>query len=180
MWGAICEADGPRAKNWNAVMRKVTQFTLRIHDRAGIFAEIASALWINSASIQAFSADVKGRMGTLRMVVDKAPLARKAFKESALKAREEEVIVLTLPNKPGSLAIVAAKLAKANVKILYGYTGPAENRRETNTYLGVSDVRKALKILRQKTLKPTAKAATYGGRSHRAAKARPRKSVVHQ
>jgi hypothetical protein len=161
MWGAIRAADWPRAKNWNTVMRKATQFTLRIHDRPGLLADIASALWDKSASIQAFSADVEGRKGILHLVVDKVPVARKALDEIGLKAREEEVIVLTLPNKPGSLALVAAKLVKSKVKILYGYTGPGDKRGETNTYLGVSDVRKALKILRHKMLKPIAQSATH-------------------
>ena len=141
-------------------MRKATQFTLRIHDRPGIFAEIASRLWNRAASIRAFSADVKGREGILRLVVDKVPMARKAFEESDLKAREEEVIVLPLPNRSESWALVEAKLAKSNIKILYGYTGSGAKRAQTSTYLGVSDVRKALKILRQETLKPIAKSAT--------------------
>lgn len=93
-------------------MRKATQFTLRIHDRPGIFAEIASRLWNKTASIRAFSADVKGREGILRLVVDKVPMPRKAFEESALKAREEEVIVLPLPNKPESWALVEAFAGK--------------------------------------------------------------------
>jgi hypothetical protein len=150
MWGAIRAAHRPRVKTWNAVMRKVTQFTLQIHDGPGVCAEIASRLWNKAASIRAFSADVKGREGRLRLVVDKVPMARKAFEESALKAREEEVIVLPLPNRLESWALVAAKLAKSNIKILYGYTGPGAKKAQTNTYLGVSDVRKALKILRKK------------------------------
>lgn len=129
-------------------MRKARQFTLRINDRPGLLAEIASALWEKAANIQAFVADVHGREGVLHLVVEKVSVARRTFVEHGWDAAEEEVIVLSLPNKPGSLALLAAKLAKAGVNIRYAYTGPGETRGETNTYLGVSNLTKALKAIR--------------------------------
>jgi hypothetical protein len=129
-------------------MRKAKQFTLRINGRAGLLAEITSALWERGVNILAFASEVHGREGTLHLVVDKIPLARRTFAENGWNATEEDVIVLALPNKPGSLALLAAKLAKAGVNIEYVYTGPGETSGETYAYFGVSDVPRALKVLR--------------------------------
>jgi hypothetical protein len=84
----------------------------------------------------------------LHLVVDNMPLAKKIFAENGWDAIEEEVIMLSLPNRPGSLALLASKLTKARMKIEYIYTGPGETSGETYAYLGVSNLARALEILR--------------------------------
>jgi hypothetical protein len=129
-------------------MRKVKQFTLRINGRGDLLAEITTALWEKGVNILAFASDVQGREGLLHLVADTIPLARKIFAENGWDATEVEVVIVSLPNKPGSLALLASKLTKAGVKIEYVYTGPGETRGETCAYLGVSDLARALEILR--------------------------------
>jgi hypothetical protein len=129
-------------------MRKAKQFTLRINGRGGLLAQITTALWEKGVNILAFASDVHGREGMLHLVVDNMPLAKKIFAENGWDAIEEEVIMLSLPNKPGSLALLASKLTKARMKVEYIYTGPGETSGETYAYLGVSDLARALEILR--------------------------------
>ena len=79
------------------------------------------------------------------MVVDKPATARKVFASRGWQVTEEEVVVVTLADSPGALGRVAAKLGRAGVNIEYIYVGTAGSARKLNAYLGVSDVKAALK-----------------------------------
>jgi hypothetical protein len=68
------------------VMQKPKQFTLQINDDPGLLAEITSALWDRGVNILGFAADVHGRKGTVHLLVDKAPLAKKTFAENGWSA----------------------------------------------------------------------------------------------
>ncbi len=71
-------------------MRQVKQFALRIADRPGLPAEIASALWQEGIHIQAFSAELHTGKETFHLIVDKAAVAKKTFMENGWEAAEED------------------------------------------------------------------------------------------
>ena len=72
-------------------MRQVKQFTLRIADRPGLLAEIASALWQQGVHIEAFSAELHGGQETFRLMVDRAAVAKKTFIENGWEVGEERL-----------------------------------------------------------------------------------------
>ena len=128
-------------------MRKARQFTGRLADRRGVLGELAAALWGKGVNIRGFLADLEGRTGSVHLVVDKPAAARQAFVECGSSATEEEVVVLTVADKPGNLEGWAKKLGKAGIKIEYAYSGPAGSNGKTDTYLAVSDASGALRVL---------------------------------
>ena len=71
-------------------MRQVKQFVLRIADRPGLLAEIASALWQQGVHIQTFSAELHTGKETFHLVVDKAAVAKKTFIENDWEVAEEK------------------------------------------------------------------------------------------
>ena len=79
---------------------------------------------------------------------DKFTVAKKTLVESGWEAAEEKVLVLTLADKPGSLAFIASKLADLGINIRHACAGAADTRREIRMYLGVSDLTQAQKGLR--------------------------------
>jgi hypothetical protein len=83
-------------------MGQAKQFKIRIADRPGLLAEIASALWEKGVNIQTFSAEVHRGEGTFLLIVDKAAVAKKTFMENGWAA-SEELLGLTLANKPANL-----------------------------------------------------------------------------
>lgn len=129
-------------------MPKARQLTAWVPDRPGMLGEVAAALAAKKVNIQAFIAAVMDGRGGLRMIVDKPATARKVFAEYGWEASEEDVIEVTLADKPGSLGNVAKKLGAAGVNIQYAYTGTAKSAARVNTYFGVSDVKAGLKALR--------------------------------
>lgn len=131
-------------------MPRVKQLTAWVEDRPGMLAKVASALGARKVNILAFMAPVIGGRGALRMIVDKPAAARKVFQENGWETNEDEVVEVTLPDKPGSLGSVAKKLGQAGVNIEYAYTGSAKSAQRVNTYFAVSDLKAALTALRKR------------------------------
>jgi hypothetical protein len=77
------------SKRYFQVVRQVKQFTLRIADRPGLPAAIASALWREGVHIQAFSAEFHRGKETIHLVVDRAAIAKKTFTKNGWEAAEE-------------------------------------------------------------------------------------------
>jgi predicted amino acid-binding ACT domain protein len=97
------------SKSYLQLVRQVKQFTLRIADRPGLPAEIASALWQEGVHIRAFSAELHTGKQTIHLVVDKSAVAKKTFMKNGWEAAEQsERGVLTLAKKPGSLGLTRA------------------------------------------------------------------------
>jgi hypothetical protein len=129
-------------------MPRAKQLTLWVADQPGMLGEIASALGAKKTNIIALMGATEGGRGAVRMVVDKPATARKVFAANGWQATEEDVVMVTLSDTPGTLGKVATKLGRAGVNIDYIYAGSAGSARKLNAYLGVSDVAAALKAVR--------------------------------
>jgi hypothetical protein len=82
------------------------------------------------------------------LIVDKPAAAKKVCAEQGWNVTEEDVVAVTLADKPGALGAIASKLGEAGINIQYAYTGPAKGGRKATTYLAVADVAQALKTIR--------------------------------
>ena len=129
-------------------MPKAKQLTVGVENRPGMLGEVGSALGAKKVNILAFMATVTDNRGTIRMVVDKPAAAKRVFAEHRWETTEEEVLRVTLPDKPGSLGRIAHKLREASVNIQYAYAGLGPSARRVNAYFGVSDLRVALIAVR--------------------------------
>jgi hypothetical protein len=128
-------------------MPRAKQLTAWVTDRPGMLGEIGSALGAKKANIRAFVATVEGGRGAIRVVVDKTAVAKKVFASKGWETTEEEVLEVTLGDKPGALGNLGQKLAAAGVNIAYAYAGGG-SARKVNVYLAVSDMKAALKAAR--------------------------------
>jgi hypothetical protein len=129
-------------------MPKAKQLTLWVADQPGMLGEIASALGAKKTNIVALMGATEGGRGAVRMVVDKPATARKVFAANGWQATEEDVLAVTLSDTPGALGRVATKLGRAGINIDYIYAGSAGSARKLNAYMGVSDIKAALKAAR--------------------------------
>ncbi|OLB87751.1 MAG: ACT domain-containing protein [Chloroflexi bacterium] len=129
-------------------MPRAKQLSLWVPDKVGMLGEVAGALGEKKVNIRAIMAATEGGRGAIRMVVDKPAAARKIFTSRGWQTTEEEVVEVTLPDSPGSLGKLASKLGKAGVNIEYIYAGSGGGARKLNAYLGVADIKAALKAAR--------------------------------
>ena len=129
-------------------MARAKQISAWVEDRPGMLGQVAAALGEKGVSIRAFMAAVMDGRGFVRVVVDKPAAARRIFKAHGWKVTEDEVVEVTVPDRPGALGEVADRLGAAGVNVEYAYLGTAGGARKVNLYLAVADVKAALAALR--------------------------------
>ncbi len=130
-------------------MPKVTQLSAWVENRPGMLGQVADALGAKKVDIRAFLATVMGGRGFVRVVVDRPKAARKVFAAHGWKTTEDEVVEVTIGDKPGALGRVADRLGAAGVNIEYAYLGTPGRPGKVNLYLAVRDVKGALRALRK-------------------------------
>lgn len=126
-----------------------TELTIKVPNRAGQLAAISGALGDAGVNIAALSASTFGGKGVVHVAVaDKeAARARRALKNGKFRiAGDRKVIEVRLQDKPGALARVTKRLAKARVSVDSAYTLGSGKRSKTLAF-GFKDVRKAKKAL---------------------------------
>ena len=126
----------------------VKQITVWGQNRPGNLSKIASAVAAKGVNITGLHAsDVKGR-SAVRLLVSNAARAKAALKAAGFRVTEESAVVVSLADKPGQLAKVAAKLARARVNIGYSYGTVSPRAKRAQLVFGVSNAAAARRALR--------------------------------
>lgn len=129
-------------------MPKVKQLTAWVESKPGELGRIAEALGKAKVNITAFTCWGAGGESPIRMQVSSPAKAKKVLQGLGLRVTEEEVLRVTLPDKPGVLGNVGARLGQANINVEYAYASVATGGKKADVILSVSDVAGASKALR--------------------------------
>jgi hypothetical protein len=122
--------------------RAVKQLSVFIANETGRVSEVTGLLGENDINIRGFSVSDTAEYGILRLVVDKPDEALAVLRGAGFTVREDEVICIDLPDKPGGLAGVLKIVADAGVNIEYVYS-----LISTFVVINVADVDRALRLL---------------------------------
>jgi hypothetical protein len=108
------------------------QLCIFLRNKPGVLSKLCKALARERIDMKAISVADSLDHAVVRLVVDKPVAARRLFEDHNLLVIENDLVALTLPDRPGELGRVAARLAKAklNVSYLYGSV-PAPGRLAT-------------------------------------------------
>ena len=128
-------------------MARAKELKIRVPDRPGMLGEIAAALAEKKVNLRAVNAWVEGDEGVVRLVADRAAVARKVLAARGWAPEEHDVLEVELADKPGALAALAQKLGAAGVNVTHVFLGTAHARKAT-VFLGVSDLAAAAKAAR--------------------------------
>ncbi len=128
-----------RAMTENTYVRQLSVF---IANEAGRVSEVTGLLGENGINIRGFSVSDTADYGILRLVVDKPDEALDTLKKAGFTVRENPVICIDLPDRPGGLASVLKIVADAGVNIEYVYSLVS-----TFVVINVADVSRALPLL---------------------------------
>jgi hypothetical protein len=102
-------------------MAKVKQITVAVEDRPGSLAQVTRTLAEAKVNMSALLGNSAGEQGSVQVVVDNTAKAKKALAKAGLSYTEGTLEQFELPNKPGALAELAAKLAKKGINIDSAY-----------------------------------------------------------
>jgi hypothetical protein len=128
-------------------MQITKQLALFIENRPGMLARVCDALSAAKINIYAISTSDTVDHIVVRMVVSDPSKALFVFEEHGSLVVEDDVLMITGDNKPGSLAKLAHKLADAKVNIEYAYCATPPDAKRGLLILRVSDVKRAMKVL---------------------------------
>jgi hypothetical protein len=97
---------------------------------------------INIAGVN--SSGVKRKV---RLLVSNTGKAQRVLRAAGLRAQVEDVVVITLSDRPGTLAQAAGKLARRKININYSYGTAARGAKRAAIVLGVANPRRAQRLL---------------------------------
>ncbi|MBN1346363.1 MAG: ACT domain-containing protein [Phycisphaerae bacterium] len=129
------------------MMKTETQFSVFLVNKPGVLAQVTDALAEAKVNIVALTMMDSSEHGVLRLVASDAGKARDVLKRLNVPMTEAEVLLVELPNKPGSLADVCGRLASAHVNISYAYVTTGAPGGRACSVLKVADTKKAVATL---------------------------------
>jgi len=129
-------------------MPKARQFSVRVANKPGELARLATALGQAGVNIRAYLACETKEASLIHFVVDSPAKAKRVFDRLATEYAEKDVLLLELPDRPGALGEAAERLARAGINIDYAYGSFAPGARRVSDVLVVADVAAATKALR--------------------------------
>ncbi len=124
------------------------QLVVSVQDRVGTLAEVTqviSSSGINLVAICAYAVDNKGH---IMFVSEDNQKARQLLAKRGYDLREEEVVLLTLDNKPGTLQALAAQIADAGIDITLIYGSVAKGEKVSRIVLISEDNRAVLTAIK--------------------------------
>ena len=130
-------------------MEIVKQLSVFLANKPGTLANVCEELARAGVNIFALTISDTADHSVVRMVVSDHEKALHIFEERGVLAVESKVLAIENSNKPGSLAKLAARLAKAKINIEYAYLATSPGAKIGLLILRVDDTKRALKVLKK-------------------------------
>ena len=131
-------------------MEIVTQLSLFLANKPGTLAKVCEELAKQKINILALTISDSIDHAIVRMVVNETRKALTIFEERGVLVVDSKVLMIENSNKPGSLAKIASRLAKAKINIEYAYLATSPGAKTGLLIVRASDTKKALKVLSDK------------------------------
>jgi len=126
------------------IMEKITEIFVVLENRPSTLGELCSHLAENKINIEAIGVF----QDTAKVYVKNANKAMKVLDKLDYTTEMRDVLKVDLENRPGALADVASKLGNKGVNIEYCYGALSKKGNTTAVILDVSDIERALEILK--------------------------------
>jgi hypothetical protein len=130
-------------------MQITKQLAIFLDNRPGMLAAVADALAEAKINIYAVTTSDTVDHSVIRLVVSDYRKALHVFEERGTLVVEDDVLMIDGSNKPGELAAIAHKLAKAKINIEYCYSATPSDAKKGLMIVRVSDPTKGLKALKR-------------------------------
>ncbi len=125
-------------------MEKITEIFVVLENRPSTLGELCSHLAENKINIEAIGVF----QDTAKLYVKNASKAMKVLDKLDYTTETRDVLKVDLENRPGALADVASKLGNKGINIEYCYGALSKKGNTTAVIMDVSDIDRALKILK--------------------------------
>ena len=126
---------------------KVKQISIFIENKPGKLASICRALAADGISIVALSLADTADFGIVRMIVDDHVKGVDVLTKAGFAVRETDVVMVTVPDRPGGMAELMEKFDRVGVDIEYSYAYALGQGDKAVLVFKFSDNTKALAAL---------------------------------
>ena len=108
-----------------AKAKKLIQLSFTMPRRVGLLSEVSSVVSAAKVNFNAICAYEVEDKAYFMLITDSNARSKKALSKLSIETKEDDVIVVEMPNKVGELHKVAKKIADAgiNINYVYGTTG---------------------------------------------------------
>jgi len=144
-------------KAYNGATRTDTQFSVFLANKPNVLAQVCQRLADDRVNILALSMMDTTSRNTPCSVVENPDRARQCLTALNVPTAETTVLLTTLPNRPGAMADVVARLASNHIGVNYAYCTTGAAGGQTLGVFRVSDFKKAAQVLDER--KPRRKLA---------------------
>ncbi len=125
-------------------MEKITEIFIVLENRPSTLGELCSYLAENKVNIEAIGVF----QDAAKLYVKNTNKAMKVLSKADYTTDLRDVLKVELENRPGALADVASKLGNKGINIEYCYGTITQKAGSTAVILDVSDIDRAMKILK--------------------------------
>jgi hypothetical protein len=126
-------------------MERVTEIFVVLENRPSTLGEMCSHLAENGINIESIGVF----QDTAKLFVKNTNKAMKILSKLNYTTETRDVLRVELENRPGALADVTSKLGNKGINIEYCYATISKKKDTAAVILDVSDIDKALKILKE-------------------------------
>ena len=127
----------------------VKQLSVFIANKPGTLASVCEELAKHKVNIYALTISDTTDHAVVRMVVSDTQKAMHLFERRGLLVIDNNVLMIDNSNKPGSLAKIATRLAKAKINIEYAYLATSPASKKGLLIVRTDRVEKALSVLKK-------------------------------
>ncbi len=124
-----------------------TQISVFLENKSGRLAEVTRALAEAQVNIRALSLAETIDYGVLRLIADQPHEAKQALAKVGFTVTETPVIAVEIPDRPGGLAELVARLTQQGLNIEYCYAFVSKRGDNAVVILRIDSVEEAIKVL---------------------------------
>lgn len=125
------------------------QLSIFLENRPGALAKVTGILSEADVNVLAMSVHDTVDNAVVRLIVDYPTKALLLLEQEELYTLEQDVVILQVDNKPGTLAAIATKLARADINIAYAYCTAAEQQSTGCIVIKTDHAEATLETLRE-------------------------------
>ncbi len=114
------------------------QLMIYVDDNVGTLAEVTSMISSSGINMVAICAYAIENMVAIMFVTEDNNAAKKVLQQQGYKVQEEEVVLLSIANKPGALQSITDKIAEAGISLRLMY-GSVEKDTPTSRIVLISE-----------------------------------------
>ncbi len=129
-------------------MEIAKQLSVFLANKPGMLADVCDELANAKINIFALTISDTADHSVVRMVVSDHEKALQIFEERGVLTVESKVLMIENNNRPGALAKISKKLAKAKINIEYAYLATSPRAKIGLLVLRVDDTKRALRVLK--------------------------------